>query len=525
MVKKFENKKVKNQKKNQRKFWFEQTKSEFFDKSHSRTHKTHIEKWVANVTYYDDDPRPHYYIRQSPPPELYRMVTKRQYAKAMGRTAKRLVKQAKWVVSKSSQAAAANAVGNIVKSGVKRAYNYARTTTSTKRAKKNKYSITGVSTGVYRGKFKKPVRTRSSFRNVCAKKGYTFVREYYRSETAQHALYVKHAAYDLDRMVHAIFGAALRKLFLKAGIEIVSNLLAPKMSNDGGGTALADFRLRCQYYSPHDGGIGWDQYDIPAASTFDQIITNATIISNRIGNYLKGTTGNFPTVYQLQCLDTGSVPTRYNTLAALNLESTKWKMEVISKLKIQNRSKGAEAGVEDSSLDRVDNVPLYGKLFSFKNCDPRLKTIDSAGTAASNSEWFGRMAANGIGFYDPDTHYPSLQEPPTKGMFNNCAAESNVILQPGNIKTASVSYVYAGKWQTFLDRMAGEFGNDTVPVTQSVVTGIIGRSQILALEEILRTGTSNPVAVQIERQVEINVMFTKTANNYLIGKLDTATTF
>lgn len=422
------------------------------------------------------------------------------------------------LLSGGAKKAAYSAIGSGVGRGAKRAYRAAR-----KAFTRKPYSVKssgGLSTGTYAGKFSRPKKTKKSYRAICGQKGINFTREYYETVTASHTKYIKHSTYDFGVIRYCIFAAALRKLFEKAGIDVRSMKLPPNLANDGGGGEASQFRLRCQYYGPVDGGVAWDSYDIPAAATFDDIVNGSTLIISRISNFLLGSTANYPTVYQLQMVDGGAVPTKWITLSSIDLTSTKWTMEVISTLKVQNRSQGDTAPAADLSLDRVDNVPLYGKIFNFSNVDPRIRTSTSAGTGLANGQrWFDQQDATGVAHFSPSTLYPDLEEPPTRNFWSNCSGENKIVLQPGQMKSTQIKYVYTGTFFNFLTKLAGESG---IYEGDTRVKKVIGRCQMLVLEEMLRTGSDNLLTLQVERQVEVHCMFTNVKKNYVVAKLDSA---
>jgi hypothetical protein len=169
---------------------------------------------------------------------------------------------------------------------------------------------------------------------------------------------------------------------------------------------------------------------------------------------------------------------------------------VTSTLKVQNRTAGDNASVGDKSVDRVDNQPLKGMLFDFNHGNPRLKFMRGAVNPLST------VRLTGISLIRSAEIGGDYQNIPAPGIWSNCSKSSYQIMQPGQIKKTSISYVYKGKFVNFLKK----FRCDHVDAT--FAGSSYGRSQLLCLEEKLRTVGTNPVTIQYERELKVGT-FTK----------------
>jgi len=146
--------------------------------------------------------------------------------------------------------------------------------------------------------------------------------------------------------------------------------------------------------------------------------------------------------------DTGTGEQRTANIATMDLRNCKFTMSALSVLKIQNRTRAhTEAGLESAaaaqSVLNVENNPIDGKVFQKKGNGFMLKNLDDATNSLTLTQDYNSGLINGG---DIDTVGIStnqlniLKRPPSRHAFIGKVIEGRVKLQPGEIKSSSVSY-------------------------------------------------------------------------------------
>lgn len=402
-------------------------------------------------------------------------------------------------VKRARYAGAVEVAKVVGKQLAKKAFNVWRAKTIAKKTKKKSWN--NHSTAIYAGRMKKPKRYKPNLESTTKSKGYHVTLETYGKLEDPHAGYITHSTLSIVHFSRAIVGALLRKLFAKAGIMVTSSKEILPLTSFSSSTG---FRIDCQLRRPSDGSTtNLATYIIGTPLNLETVISGYTALIDQIESYMSNTSEFQPQYLALYQSNNGDV--EHRIASRIEMQTEHITLYGSSSLKVQNRTKGdlAAAGVEDS--ERVDNQPLKGMLYSFKNATPMMKqpsylkinTIDELGLSLIRSA-------------ELDQDFQNMPDP---RLWKNCDKKSYQILQPGQIKKTVVSHKYSGNFIQVLNRIRviGSLANQ--------VHGGQGRCQIIMLEEKLRTSGTNPVTLQYEREFKTGCFFKSTRTPVLLSDL------
>jgi len=377
-------------------------------------------------------------------------------------------------------------------------------------------SLTGLSqtkqnmtTGGWAGKFNTPRKIKANLETMYLKKGFMIGNEIYGTCSDPFAVYVHHSTYDATLMANAFAGALIRKLFLKAGLPITDrNGLIPA-------TSLLDatgFRLEFYQQQSATGALAGSTFDTGAASTLQTIIdawVGANSLASSVETYLKSGSSFSPYSISLYANDVGVTTTSHRLLAKILLQNEVVDFNITSKITMQNRTKAD--GALDFATDRIDNQPLIGTCYKFKN-EPRLKNVDTnsqqiflQGTTPTGLKLFGAAT-----FTTPAGQVDHWENRPNAKIFSNCHKAASTILQPGQMKSSYLSFNLNGKLNNLFPKLRLEASSTTQ------VTGIKCLSEMFVFEEKMRTGVINWVSVHYERKINVGCYLTTKKQDYVI---------
>lgn len=369
--------------------------------------------------------------------------------------------------------------------------------------------LSGVSTGKYVGKFKSPDKSKKAkTQTYYLSKGFHTTMEKFGTFSDPHCLYVGHSTFYAGQVSRTIMGALLRKLFLRAGIPIGSR--GQELPNSGPYDATG-FRVIFEVRRNEDNQVTSWVYDITNNSTLTSLIDGFNDM--RLYFYYKlidespqyyPQVNSAPYALYLYAQDANTEALQYRNLSTMLLQNEKMNIGMKSEMTIQNRTYGA--GATGADLDRVDNQPLQGYLYEFSNAAPKLRYSPSS---PESENAIDRVSLEGTIFAKASA-YPAesgLDEPPVPAKWSNLIKSSRVTLQPGEMKKCSVAIKYIGVFPTLFESLcANRFvvvGGDPT----KYVNKVKGRSQILCLEEILRTPSENQVTLAFEQEFTCGVTF------------------
>lgn len=364
-----------------------------------------------------------------------------------------------------------------------------------------------VSTGIYGGTFAKPSKKAlAKVETLCLSQGYHRTAETYGAVADTHCAYIHHSTYNAEFAAYSIVAALIRKLFKKAGYTISARnmelMLYDSNNSDG-------FKVEYLKIDPTTNVTSGSVYVTTNENSLQSIVTNFTAFLSHIVGYIGGLDADAqydPYMLNLYISDRNGFDTNWRNIGNLPLQNESITLFSSSSLVVQNRTAGATAAEGNKDSDRVDNQPLRGYLYEFRNADPRLRnSINVDGSMGGNTD----RSINVIPQYgmqlvksaDLPTDY---QEPPVPKVFSNVISSSKVVLQPGTMKKCMVSHKMTGKLKTVLLKLRPSVNKNLGGVPH--VSGVQGRAQMLALEEYIRTENANTITLQYERELKIGVI-------------------
>lgn len=179
------------------------------------------------------------------------------------------------------------------------------------------------------------------------------------------------------------------------------------------------------------------------------------------------------------------------TYKRIVLSNAKLVLTTKSTFKIQNRSIN-EAGDEDAN--DVDNVPLYGKHYTGKGSGAQYVK------AQTGFRPFIAHNSNGIIARSAGTD-ETLHEPPNPYHFSNVTKCAKAHLDPGQIKTNTLTYKASVPFYRLLPSMFGDISDPTFKKTS------VGKFAMFALERMIHaTGEEPELTCAYEHNLELTAM-------------------
>lgn len=357
----------------------------------------------------------------------------------------------------------------------------------------------GMSTGYYKGKFRKT--SRRGAKNAFDKYmnyGFVSTKEVFGKVDDADCVYLGHSTWDVNELSRSISYSLVRKLVKKAGFDPdqPTQELPFYAYNDSDGFKIAWTRISVA------GIIQPTEYVIPNDATVTSVAENSGLrqqIQDTMDSEFQGSNrGNWDRI-ALYSSDRNGVSTNWRLAAELNLKREVLDVMVKSEFTVQNRTKSAVAG--SSSTDIIDNQPLKGYLYQFAGAVPQTKQMGTDGL--NRISFNGGIILQQSVDLNPSTLY---KEPPVPKFFNNCYKASYVSLDPGYIKKS----VVVSKWRGYFNNLIS--GKLMARTNGSLVSYAPGKCQLFALEERLNSGSTNLITVNYECDRKIGAVFYTTKN-------------
>jgi len=350
--------------------------------------------------------------------------------------------------------------------------------------------------------------------NTLRSKGYEAKVETYGAITDAHCVYLKHSSFHVTHIAQTIAAGLIRKLFKKMGYDIpdfdvVLSGIGPV------GPDATKYRLLFSYVDPTSVGasIGIYAFTFGSHDTLNDVAINGSdpyTIYNYLVGYMLDKADVEPLGLELQVSDNSGTP-NFITAAKLNLQNEYIYLNCRSTLRLQNRTTAppGSTGTDTARFtDVVDNQPLSGKVLTFKHGDPRLRyasqpplIYDLAGAAQTRGD---SAQISGVNWSGMDlvraTDLPQkYQEPPNKDHFVNCLSSKKFILNVGSCMQTGLSWKVHGRFTNVLKKFRPQRGTTSYDSLDRVFK-IAGKSQIVVMEEYIRTENANTVKVGYERE-------------------------
>lgn len=371
-------------------------------------------------------------------------------------------------------------------------------------------SFSGHSTAQYKGRFNTPKKVKRTIEQTCLSQGYHKTVEQFGGVDDPNSVYLTHSTVCNVQVGYTIATAALRKVMTMAGFKITQAFNEIQTSAPVAGTfenpSSAD-GIRF-HFQTRDAVIGTTVnyvYDTTDGQTFNDL-TSYTLggfdqLPNSFIDYMRNNSNAVPYRLAVYKKDYQSAVNWTWILGSeLLFEDAHLSLFLNSLLTIQNRTKGAATSLDDPlGTDRVDSQPLMGYIYEFKHGDPRLRHSGPISGGTNSNLMFGRIDERGIDL-QKGAVYVNASEPFQPKYFSNISKATKITLQPGDMKKTGFSYKFSGTFKNVLKKLRCEkwFGTD--------LTGIIGKSQMVCLEEVMRTLTSNKITIAYERTFKIGAI-------------------
>lgn len=350
-----------------------------------------------------------------------------------------------------------------------------RSFTVTKTKKKAKRRRIDVSTGIYAGKFPRAYTRKYTLWDLCSRYGHTQRLESYGTVSDPDLVGVVHSTFCQNPYARLLAKIVVRTLFARVGVNPASIEEPIDPRYNSAAVELRYLLNGTMTVSTHTVALNDGIADI--AATFFTVFTNALTTAN---------THEFATISLYQ---NASVPleTVYLDTMILTLHSSSY-------LKLQNRTRGADAAAGVADAERVDNQPIVG--YSVK-CSGGVPRIRGGNTSTASTRIPIRIGTNGptdtIAGVDVDIND---REPFSKSYFTNGKYQRKLLLQPGMIRSSVIRY----KWTGYLNNY---FKSIKITTESNEVTGAPGQSEIFTLEEVLNTGSSNNMVLAVENEFTV----------------------
>lgn len=351
--------------------------------------------------------------------------------------------------------------------------------------------------GQYKGRFlarKSP----STWDDMCKKKGYHVTLECFGSVSDPNAVYLQHSTWDSKWYAHSFVGAALRKLFKKAGIDVNDkNEIIPLT----GSTDSRNFIIEYYTQNPSTGAVAVVGAVTTPTDSLDKLIdTTVLMIKVQVELYFNKGTDAMPYSLMLYSSDIKQTDPTFlyepRLMSRLDLSNEIVTFFAVSDIKVQNRTAADSESGTHYDADRVDAQPLFGSIYDFP-ADPKMKLI---GINNPNSIVLNGVPADGMRLIRAqDFTNDSYQARPSATQWTNCTGRTNVVLQPGNIKKGGCYIKITGRLVNLFAKMRHEGGD-------AKLHGVRCKSQYYIFEECIRSVSTNNIKVQYERKLRVGCM-------------------
>lgn len=372
--------------------------------------------------------------------------------------------------------------------------------------------------GSYVGPFQKRTKTGVSDLAYFSKRGFVDTREVNGTISDPDCCYISHSAYSTQILNYIIY-ALIRKLLDKAGWTVASvdstidNLLP---------TNALNLRFTLVQQSDEDQALTVTNYDTAAGSTVRSMgdamigpfqVYSAGVTSLSVTNVL------VPMKLQLYQSDNDGV-----FMFKCELNFTECFVDIFCKsdIKIQNRTL---AGNNSADAEDVTSNPLTGRSYLFSGM-PKVKTLglftqlNTVNSVGVNLVRAAEMLSSTSGVFN------SPKEPPLPSLFWNCRKAGKVILNPGNMRSSSISYRSKKiKFLLLLKRMRIQYSvfgdaNKQGPYKSNYVLGPV---EMFALEDMINIVSANNISLAYEVNRVSAVCVTTRTNRYSDGTFNSGT--
>lgn len=368
---------------------------------------------------------------------------------------------------------------------VKRARSYTSTKTKTKR--KRKSGSGDQSLAYYRGRFTnrrfgiKRASAAAKSDNYYARYGVTDTLEVSGVVSDPNCVYVGHSSFSALRLFEACLQAMYRKLFTAAiGYDLSSiTEVVPYKNGQSDGCTIH------LWWRDASGVMNTVYQGVPPGYTLQNFGSSGFSIT---GQFTNSVLNNYQLV-RIAVYDNDTNLMR----ASLDLTKLDFDIKYKSELKIQNQSVSVAA---DNEADDVNNVPIVGRNYEFKNWHPKVnpgRTWINPNTVNPNP-FMNINSLSGVSTIRAgELGMEGWREPPASAVFSNVTKSQKVRLQPGHIKSDWL----IGGLTVKLDRILQLVDAESATQNSLYRNMIIGKHSMYAMEKLIGSTSAGTQPVRV----------------------------
>jgi len=378
----------------------------------------------------------------------------------------------------------------------------------------------------YAGRTGKSQKNKMNKESYCLSQGALITLEQFGVVNDPDCAYIIHSSGNVTNITYAIQFALMRKIMGKAGFKISNQNTEVAVSLPVAGLAAPENSIGLRFvYTCKDQVQNTYRnyvYDTLDNQSFSDMVKGFFEMYDRIFNFILNVEILEPYKVAVYKRDQTSLTLDWILGAEMYLEDTKIEIMTMSTLKVQNRTLGALA-TANAEIDRVDAQPLKGYVYDFKNADPRVKHSATNAVSSTNSNVIfndigldglrlirsAEFTGNVITIGSESISYGGSTEPLQPKYFANCTHSHSVLFQPGEIKSTAFQWEIKGKITNVIKKLRISHYNGT----DVAYSGMIGKSQMIGLEELMRTISTNKVTLGYEREMKIGVVVKESKTN------------
>jgi len=352
-------------------------------------------------------------------------------------------------------------------------------------------------TSKYSGKMK---RAKKNSYDPFIKYGFRHNTEITGQVTDIDCVYVGHSCTPPYNVIEITAQSLIRKLFEKAGVIVNSvNDALYNLSTNG----TVGWKIRINRIDGYTGTItGYDYETVSGQSCAticgqESVSTAPTFTAymDVLQQYAMGKEGKEAlnvlepmSLVLFTDVNPGGTAT-YVQVASLNLREEHVIFSSVSSIKIQNRSLSYSG---ETSADSVTNNPLRMVKYKFNNVPRQRDKTTMMQLPVARTGVLTLGAANGAN--------PYMKEPVSPKLFWNCHSSSSTNLNPGEMKSDTISFKKSMKLLHFL-KYIGCFTSDDKDSgagTKYVTNDMKGPFALYALEDQINVNSSEEIAIAYE---------------------------
>lgn len=182
-------------------------------------------------------------------------------------------------------------------------------------------------------------------------------------------------------------------------------------------------------------------------------------------------------------------------LASIDMEKALFDIEIVSKMRIQNRTVASVQDPDSDVMTDVSNNPLHGRRYMCSGNG--LKPGQDTGTGVADKAMVGGYP-NGILTYVPGDSEDMYRKPPRSTIFTNVKKQQTVDVKPGDIKTSYLKYTATMSVDNFLKAfrlhlydMKVWYPNTLINLPKKHFCSL-GKTELIAVEKLLDSRVDEP---------------------------------